>query len=331
MIKNSQKIGLSILLFIILILFNYLKYKTIDFFSQKKILVIENKTYDSHIEILESVIVKNDEIIKKKVDFDYIYLFINVKDKSFIKYITNKYDNIKIINSLHNIEYDYYINASIYPHNKEKFKTFENGFGQPKYLDLNELKKPNHFYISHRISDLFNSYKNVIYITPLNNNNFFLADKLPFTNLKKKSNIPVFVIIGRASLRNNKLLEDTLNSLNDYDKKFQVKYLSRNNPNLKNTKNVKICENYNFEQFHKEMLDVHCIITLISEQEQPNYYKNQLTSTINYIYAYKCKALTDNKLKEIYNLPSKDCYIYNNKSGSFNKQFKQVIDDFYKN
>lgn len=324
---------LSFFLLLILFIYIHLTYN-IDNFKKSKILVIENKVYSAHLEILESLIVKNNEIIKKNIDFDHIYLFIYTNDKSFINYITDKYSNVSVVNNLDNINYDYHINATIYPYKNGKFKILNNGYGDPRYLNLDTLNKPNHFYISHRISETFNPYSNVMYLTPLSNisNKHIIADKLPFTEQKKKADFPIFIVVGRSSLRNNKLLENTLLSLENYDKKFQVKYLSRNNPKLNITKNVKICQNYNFVDFHKEILDAHCMITLISEKEQPNYYKNQLTSSINYIYAYKFKALTDKKLKHIYNLNSNDCYIYNPEDQqTFIQQFKKVIDDFYTN
>jgi len=67
--------------------------------------------------------------------------------------------------------------------------------------------------------------------------------------------------------------------------------------------------NLNFKDYHKEFLDAYCIIPLISKKKNPRYYKNKLTSSINYARAYKIKCLIDRDLQDIYNL--NDVEIYN--------------------
>ena len=63
-----------------------------------------------HYEIIESIIVKNQEIIHfSKIDFIYIYCHPN---KSFEKYISLKYKNIFFGKRE---KYDYYINTSTFP------------------------------------------------------------------------------------------------------------------------------------------------------------------------------------------------------------------------
>jgi hypothetical protein len=72
------------------------------------------------------------------------------------------------------------------------------------------------------------------------------------------------------------------------------------------------------------------MLMLISKKKQPHYYKFQLTSSINYILAYKMKAIIDQELKDIYNLDNNDCYIYDTlDKNTLIEQFEKVIDDFY--
>ena len=252
-----------------------------------KTLVISNDvgvTNKSHLEILESLIVKNYEIIKKKIDFDKIYILSQTNDKSFKKYIESKYPNVSIINNKKNIRYDYYINATMYPEGKNQFHVYVNGKKIVKNLKL--LNKKNNYYISHRVDKRFNN-TNTFYLTPLcNSDNYIMADVLPFTENTKFIDYPVFLIIGRSTLRNNNILENILDKYDNYDKKFLIKYMTREAPKLKKKyNNLKICENYDFVNFHKEILDCHCMLMLISKKNQPGYFKIQLTSSINYILA----------------------------------------------
>ena len=72
------------------------------------------------------------------------------------------------------------------------------------------------------------------------------------------------------------------------------------------------------------------MLMLVSKENQPEYFKNRLTSSINYILAYKMKALIEKELKDIYNLNDRDCYVYKSlNETSIINQFEKVIDDFY--
>lgn len=281
------------------------------------------------MEILESLIVKNAEIIKKKIDFDKIYILSQTNDKSFIKYIEKKYSNVSVIKDKNNIKYDYFINATVGEGACKKNKYYTQIKGKHICFPLKDLKKKNHYYISHKVDKRFNN-TNTYYLTPLcKSNNYIIADVLPFTENKKNIDYPVFLIIGRSELRNNNILEKILNKYNNYNKKFLIKYMTRKAPKLKKKyNNLKICENYDFVNFHKEILDCYCM--LISKENQPNYFKNQLTSSINYILAYKMKTIIHPELKDIYTLDNKDCYIYDPlNENSIVNQFENVINDFY--
>jgi hypothetical protein len=84
--------------------------------------------------------------------------------------------------------------------------------------------------------------------------------------------------------------------------------------------------NLNFIDYHKEFLDVYCILPLISKASHPFYYNTKLTSTINYARGYKLKCLIDQNLQDIYNLNYVE--IYNNPS-DISIGFAKTLDDFY--
>ena len=114
---------------------------------KKKLLIYNN--YSCHYEIIESVIVKYNQFFNLDNDTEVeIYLFIK-KNKSFKKYIKNKYPKI-IFNNLQN--YDYYINCTIYG----------------KHHDIiNDSKNSNEKYISHEINKKLENNQNVFYLTDL--------------------------------------------------------------------------------------------------------------------------------------------------------------------
>ena len=249
-----------------------------------KKLLIEN-LYSCHYEIIESVIVKYHEILNfdsnKIMD---IYLFIN-KNDSFQKYITNKYPGIKFENIK---DYDYYINCTIYDEH---------------FYKLDNNKKSVKRYISHQISERLKTNPNVYFLSPLSKNQYIYTDILPYSNEKKISSIPIYVIQGNLNQgrRYVKLLNKILDQSYEYD--FIIKLIGRGHlpKELDKHKNkIVLKNNLNFIDYHKEFLDAYCILPLISKETQPCYYYNKLTSSINYARGYKLKCIIDEDLQEIY-------------------------------
>lgn len=64
-------------------------------------------------------------------------------------------------------------------------------------------------------------------------------------------------------------------------------------------------------------------MTLISKSQNPQDYKNKLTSSINYALGYNLKCLIDINLYKIYKL--ENSYIYNNNDNNFLDVFKKSI------
>ena len=252
-----------------------------------KKLLIQN-TFPCHCEIIESVIVKYHEIFNfdsnKKMD---IYLFIRKNDDSFKNYIANKYPEIKFKNIK---DYDYYINCTVYDKDFDKLDN-----------NTNSIKR----YISHEITARLKTNPNVYFLTPLSKNNYIYTDVLPYSNEKKRSNIPIYVIQGNLNLkrRNLKLLNKILDQSYEYD--YIIKLIGRGDlpKELNKHKNkIVLKNNLSFIDYHKEFLDAYCILPLISKKTHGNYYTMKLTSSINYARGYNLKCIIDKDLQEIYNL-----------------------------
>jgi hypothetical protein len=275
-------------------------------------ILIINK-YRFHYEIIETIILKYKLIIGKLVKKCNIYLRINISNKSFFKYIIKKYPYIKVLFKMNNIKYDFIIDCS-----------FDG--------NINKIINDNkHYYISHRVKTDLLKYKNIYYLTPLNNNNYLYADILPFIDKKIKSAVPIFCIQGCLDnkKRDYNLLKKILGI--DYKYKYIIKLIGYGDfpKELLNYKNkIKFKNNLNFIDYHKEFIDVYSIIPLISYERNKSYYKNQLTSSISYGIGYNLKFLIDKNLQRIYNL--KNVYVYNNINDICDR-FNNILTDFYNN
>ena len=282
-----------------------------------KKLLIEN-LFPAHYEIVESVIIKYNDLFNNKINNVSIYLSItspqsgwSVKDNSFKKYINDKYPDI-IFQRIH--EFDYYVNCTVY---------------DKDYYKLNHSITSNEKYISHEITDRLKQNPNVFFLTPLSKNNYMYADVLPFTNFKKKPNIPIYIIQG--CLNNNRrhlpLLIKILSNKFNFD--YKIKLIGRGHfPNelIPFKEKIILKDNLNFIDYHKEFVDGYCILPLISKQSHPHYYTNKLTSTINYAKAYNLKCIIDKDLQNIYNL--KNTEIYNN-DNDIVQAFRKTLHKFY--
>lgn len=274
-------------------------------------LLIRN-THDYHYEIIESVIVKYNEILNldSTTQLD-IYLHI-IHNPCFQQYINNKYPKIKFENIKN---FDYYISCTIY----------DKHFNQ---LDNNKESKKK--YISHEITKRLKTNPNVYFLTPLSKTNYIYTDVLPYSNKKYISNIPIYVIQGNLNhgRRNLKLLNKILDQ--SYKYKFIIKLIGRGYlpKELKRHQNkIVLRNNLNFTDYHKEFLDAYCIIPLISKKTHPHYYNNKLTSTINYARGYKLKCLIDEDLQEIYKLDNIEIYRDIN---DITSHFRITLEQFYK-
>ena len=144
---------------------------------------------------------------------------------------------------------------------------------------------------------------------------------------KIKTKIPIYVIQGNFvnSRRNFDLLKKILNTNFKYD--YRVKLLGRGNPPFSHDKII-LKKNLNFIDFHKEFLDIYCILPLISKKSHPQYYTNKLTSSMSYTYAYNLNIILDQDLQNIYK--HKKAFIYKDENDFLNV-FEKSLAHFYEN
>ena len=277
-----------------------------------KKLLIENK-YSYHYEIIESIIVKYNEIFNfDSVEVVDIYLVIN-NNNSFKNYITNKYPKIRFEDIK---DYDYYINCTIY---------------DTQFDELDNNKKSVKRYISHQISERLKTNPNVYFLSPISKTRYINADVLPYSKDKKISSIPIYVIQGNLNQgrRYLNLLNKILDQSYKYD--FIIKIIGRGYlPEQLNKHKNKIVlrNNLDFINYHKEFLDAYCILPLISKKTHSHYYKSKLTSSINYARGYKLKCIIDKDLQEIYKLDNVEVY---NDINDIVSCFSKTLKNFYKN
>lgn len=276
----------------------------------KKLLIVNNQSF--HYEIIESIIVKSNEILNISQDTPVIIYLSILNDNVYKQYISNKYPQIKF----QKIEdYDYYINCTIYD------KHFE-------YLNKD---KTNVKYISHEITERLKKHPNVYFLTPLSQERFIYADILPFSEYKVKSDIPIYIIQG--NLNDNRRHLPLLIKILDktYNYKFLLKIIGKGkySTELEKYKNkIIVKNNLNFINFHKEFLNAYCILPLISKKTHSHYYINKLTSSINYARGYNLKCLIDKELQKIYNLENVEVY---NNIDDISHAFQKTLENFYKN
>ena len=278
----------------------------------KKNIFIDNQNFNYHYEIIESIIVKYNEIINIKYNDNEIKIFINCcKNNQFINYIENKYNYVSFDKCI-NPNYHIYLT------------TYDS--------DYNNIIKnsKNIFYISHEVTDRLKNLSNCIFLTPLSKKKYLKADILPFTNEKIHSEFPIFIVQGilNNKRRNISLLEKILG--NKYDHAFKIKIIGNFDylpDELKIYSDKIIVKNkLNFIDYHNEFRDGYCILPLILKKTQPLYYKNKLTSSINYIEGYKLKCLIDKDLQNIYNI--KNAFVFNDENDIVSV-FTNALSQFY--
>jgi hypothetical protein len=172
---------------------------------------------------------------------------------------------------------------------------------------------------------------NIWFLTPLNNNDYLICDILPFQNEIYDNPYPVYIVQGSIDdkRRNYNLLETILMNTSTYDFKIKIIGSGKLNEKFNIYKDKLIVKNdLNFTDYHKEFLDCYCLLPLINKNSQSQYYKNKLTSSINYTLVYNLTCLLDKDLQNIYNVPFS--YVYNDESDLVSV-FIQSLYDFYHN
>ena len=228
-----------------------------------------------------------------------------------MEYIKQKYPHIHLTIPK---QFNYYISCTIYDRH---------------YPNL--IKNSNKiFYIAHEVTDRLQQLTNVYFLTPLANK-YIIANKLPYSENKIESTIPIYIVQGNitSSRRYYKLLTTILDA--NYSWEFKIKLVGYGNlPEELYAYSNKIIvrNNLNFIDYHREFLDAYCILPLITKQTHPQYYTNKLTSSINYCTGYNLKCILDTELQQIYNLNNVE--VFNNEN-DIAQTFNKTLIDFYKN
>ena len=85
--------------------------------------------------------------------------------------------------------------------------------------------------------------------------------------------------------------------------------------------------NLNFIDYHREFLDVYCLLPLLSPSKTPQYFKNKLSSSISYIESYKLRSLMHEALHDRY--PElENVHTYSSPPEMLQK-FVMLLDQFY--
>jgi len=261
-----------------------------------------------HLEIIESLICKHEQIVKEKCN-DITLNLCQGSDPTFIKYILGKYKDIRIGNQTAK----YYIHATAYDKDIQKIN----------------MKEKNHFFICHNFDEKTKENNNIFYLTPLAGKNYIKPNILPIIS-KQKTEHPIYVVQGNITerRRNYDLIINILK--NTPNLKYQFKFIGRGNglpKELLNDKRVVCMRNLSFLDFHRCFSDAYCILPTITKETHPNYYTNKLTSSVSYISGFDLPCIIDSDLQSIYNL--KNAYVFEQKEDLI-LQFMKSYEDFYK-
>ncbi len=277
-------------------------------------------TVPFHYEIIESVILKYSSIIGKDINPVTIYLY-TLENESFVEYIQQKYPNIIFGTPP---RYDYLINCTVYPNQPIKSNS-------TNPHDFNPTLR-NHFYISHETSRRFKSFSNIIFVSPSPYKKRFSLSYLPFSEKpRRRTPYPIFAVQGHIhSYRRDyaSLVKILKHVPNHYI--FYIKILGRGKlPKCLWPFRSKIIfkDNLNFTDYHREFLDVYCLLPLLSPSKTPQYFRNKLSSNISYIESYKLKSLMHQALHNLYpELENVESY---STTPEMIQKFVMLLDQFY--
>jgi hypothetical protein len=242
-----------------------------------KIKIINDVTF--HVEIIESIIQNIENIVKSTVEEIYLHLHPNT-DKTFIRYITNKYNNLKLSND----KCDYNIHATFYPRDFPKFK-------------------PSDFYICHEFNNETLKHDNIFYLTPLAGKNYIKPCVMPPVQ-KIITNKPVYIVQGNMvrGRRNFDLVNKILSNIEDLD--YTIRFVGRGDlpKDIQQHPKVEYFRNLSHKEYHDKFSDVYCLMPLVTKSSHPHYYRNKFTTSIMYAQGYNLTTIIDKDLNDIYHL-----------------------------
>jgi hypothetical protein len=161
----------------------------------------------------------------------------------------------------------------------------------------------------------------------------FQADTLPYmeTTDRVLRKFPKFVVQGALTplRRNFTLLKRILDA--DIRLPFEILLIGKRSPPSyildRRGENLKIVSNVrDFKEYHSHFRDAYGCLPLISKSTHPQYYRNKLTSSVNYIRAYKLIPVVDKNLQRIYEFPGAIVY---EKDDGIVQAFQRAVHGFY--
>jgi hypothetical protein len=262
-----------------------------------------------HYEIIESILT----LFLKKIGIneDHTIYLKTCFNESFENYILKKFSNVIFVKQRPALSFAHKIFCTFYSKNMRYHSD-----------------KKNLWFICHDITPSVLEKENIYFLTPLCNvSRWFLPTALPPIE-KRKSPIPTFIVQGKIEekRRNYASLVPILEVYKE--KEFQIKILGIGTiPTYLRpyeTK-LKILINLNFQEYHIAFSDIDCLLPLIDETYEHNYFRNKLSSSISYAVAYSLPVLCHTKLIEIYDL--KNAYGYKDQN-EFLEQFGKFLDRY---
>jgi hypothetical protein len=287
--------------------------------TERTIIQIVNPV-PSHYEVLEEIIHQAPRIVKLPSDIEYdIHLYI-IKNLSFEKYIRETYPRVRI-----HYNFNYMITGT------NCYTIFAT------ILDRFVLRKnnPKKFFLLHRYDKKYSTWENIYGLAA-----YFVPSRrlsithLPFVNVKKhETPIPLFAVQGNLNhnyRRSWNLLVNIFRKKWRYE--FKVKLIGRGKlpAVLKPYKeNIILCNNLNFIDYHREFLDVYCLILPNTPESTPAYFGPKLTSSISYLQSYNIHGLLHEKLFQV--SPTLESVTTFSSNENFLVAFEEVLNSFYLN
>ena len=273
-----------------------------------------------HYEVLEEIIHQAPRMVKISSEEDYdIHLYI-VKNHSFEMYIRENFPSVHLHRGFprHTTHKNRY---TIYATILDRFVLQKNN--------------PKIFYLLHRYHKIYSDWENIYglaaYFVPSRR---LSVTHLPFVNAKKKATtIPVFAVQGNLNHNYRRCWDLLVNILREnwrFD--FKVKVIGRGKmPAALMPYKTKIilCNNLNFLDYHREFLDIYCLILPNTPESTPFYFGPKQTSSISYLQSYNIHGLLHEKLFQV--APTLQRVTTFSSNENFLVAFEEVLNSFYHN
>lgn len=298
-----------------------------------------------HHELIDSVLCKWQELLQPLCATSltdvtpHFYVHLPCcKDKSVFTYLAQTYPSLHsgvIRTTDEQTERHYTVELTAYPSDFVR---------APKQYVVNH---PTTLYIVHRLPDHDNASlvkaTNLVWLTQLavpRGLRVFNADVLPFADTRIATAVPRFIVQGNlcSTRRQYSMLLPLLQDESIVKRyPFHIKLVGRGTlPQVLRPyrRRIMCVSNRSYIAFHQEMVSAHAMLPLVHPSTHPQYYRDQLTSSINYARAYNLVCVYDDALHRIYPLPNAQVYeahadVETCAKTSFKAAFVRALQAFY--